>query len=491
MYEIRRILLNKKVVFTFILMFALNIVIFFRETESEDFFNVKPSHDKYISAYSNKYETVKKNADMLLRGKEYSDIGSFSGRNIRKTLKDFAVVDTIEVTEVDETAADHVIEFKFTDYAMINFTISIIMSMYDERKKSVWNYVYSAENGRKKLAAYKLCSLSLGVIIASLLMYVSNLVCAYIRYGAIGDLKRAAQSNENFENLVMKISLGEAFLFVFLIKIFILIFTGAMLWLLISNMSGHVMPFLIFGSIMFAQYFFYSFIDTRSTWKNLKYINIFGVLDSQEMLGTYMNLNIFGYAVNRIAFLCTVLAVLLLFASGLTICLGGRRPFTVKRSNRAIRLFQRSSSIFLQELYKNVIAQKIWIIFVLFIVVAYIITRPQEIMYDYSTVIYNQYMENLSGDISEEKINYLRNEIAAWEGKLIELQNKSETSHDDSEIRTIFEKIKNTEKAKAMTKTIYQDAVEMYELKEAGYNVGFVNNTGYDMLIVQLINVNR
>lgn len=154
------------------------------------------------------------------------------------------------------------------------------------------------------------------------------------------------------------------------------------------------------------------------------------------------------------------------FVSGLAICLGGRRPFTVKRSNREIKLFRRSSSIFLQELYKNVIAQKIWIIFVLFIIVAYIITRPQEIMYDYSTVIYNQYMENLSGDVSEEKINYLKNEIAAWEGKLIELQNKSETSNDDSEIRTIFEKIKNIEKAKSMTETIYQDAVEMYKLKE-------------------------
>ncbi len=483
MYEIRRILLNKKVVFTFILMFALNIIIFCRETESENFFDVKPSHSEYISAYSNKYETVKKNADMLLRGKEYSDICSFSGRNIRKTLKDFAVVDTIEVSEVDETAANRVIEFKFTDYAMIIFTISIIMSMYDERKKGVWNYVYSAENGRTKLAAYKLCSLAIGVIIASLLMYVSNFVCAYIRYGDIGDLKRAAQSNENFENLVIKISLGEAFLFVLLIKIFVLIFAGAMLWLLISNMSGHVVPFLIFGSIIFTQYFFYSFIDTRSTWKNLKYINIFGILDSQEMLGTYMNLNIIGYAVNRIAFLCMVLAVLLFFVLGLAICLGGRRPFTVKRSNREIKLFRRSSSIFLQELYKNVIAQKIWIIFVLFIIVAYIITRPQEIMYDYSTVIYNQYMENLSGDVSEEKINYLKNEIAAWEGKLIELQNKSETSNDDSKIRTIFEKIKNIEKAKSMTETIYQDAVEMYKLKGAGYNVGFVNNTGYDMLI--------
>ena len=35
--------------------------------------------------------------------------------------------------------------------------------------------------------------------------------------------------------------------------------------------------------------FFYSSIDSRSAWKNLKYINIFGVLDSQEMMGTYMN----------------------------------------------------------------------------------------------------------------------------------------------------------------------------------------------------------
>ena len=483
MYEIRRILLNKKVIFTFLVMFTINIIIFCRETETEDFLNFKPSHEEYINTYSDKYETVKKNADMLLMSKEYSDTNSFSGRNIMKTLEDFAVVDTIEVTEVDETAANHVIEFKFTDYAMIIFTISIIMSMYDERKKGVWDYVYSAENGRKKLAVYKLCSLALGVMVSSVLMYVSNLVCSFIRYGAIGDFGRAAQSNENFENLVMKISLGEAFLISILIKMFILIFTGALLWLLISNMSGQVMPFLIFGSIMFVQYFFYVSIDSRSAWKNLKYINIFGILNSQEMLGTYMNLNIFGYAVNRVDFLCIVLVLLLLLVSGITIYMGGRRPFAVKRSNRAIGLFQRSSSIFLQELYKNIIAQKIWIIFFLFIAVAYIMTRPQEIMYDYSMIIYNQYMENLSGDVSQEKINYLSNEIEVWESKLIELQEKAEVSDDNNEIRNIIEKIRNTEKAKTMTESIYQDGVEMYELKEAGYNVGFVNNTGYDMLI--------
>lgn len=119
----------------------------------------------------------------------------------------------------------------------------------------------------------------------------------------------------------------------------------------------------------------------------------------------------------------------------------------------------------------------------MFIAGAYMLTRPQEIMYDYSMVIYNQYMENLSGDVTEEKVNYLDSEISAWENKLTELREKAESSTDDSEISNIFEKIKNTEKAKAMTESIYQDAVEMYELKKAGCNVGFVNRTSYDMLI--------
>lgn len=483
MYEIRRILLNRKVIITFILMLTINIIIFCRETDREEFFQVKPSHDEYINAYSGKYETVKKNADMLLIGKEYSDIDSFSNRNIRKTLEDFAVVENIEVTNTDETAADKLIEFKFTDYSMIVFVISIIMSMYDERRKNVWNYVYSTKNGRKKLALYKIYALSLGTIIGAILMYVSNFVGAFIKYGSFGDMERAAQSNENFENLVLQISLREAFLIALIIKILVLIFIGIILWFLISNMSGQVVPFLIFGSIMFVEYYFYSSIDIHSAWKNLKYINIFAVLDSQKILGTYINLNIFGYAVNRIYFLCIALAVLLALVVCLTICMGGRRPFEIKKSSRTIKLFQKSSSVFVHELYKNIIAQKIWIIFILYIVGAYMLTRPQEIMYDYSMVIYNQYMENLSGDVTEEKLDYLTSEISVWENKLQELWKKAEASVDDSEIRNISEKIKNIEKAKSMTESIYADAVEMYELKANGCKVGFVNNTGYDMLI--------
>lgn len=483
MYEIRRILTNKKVIITFMLMLAINIILFFRETDNEDFLNVKPSHNEYINGYSNKYEIVKRNADMLISGKEYSDMDSFSGRNIIKTLEDFEVVKNIEVTYTDETAADSVIEFKFTDYAMIVCVISIIMSMYDERRKGVWDYVYSARNGRKKLALYKLCSLTAGVTIASMLMYAGNFVCAFVKHGSFGDLGRAAQSNENFENLTIKVSLGGAFLFSILIKICVLIFIGILLWLLISNVTGQVIPFLIFGGIMFLQYYAYSAIDIHSAWRNFKYINIFGVLDSQEMLGTYVNLNIFGYAVNRVSFLCILLAVLLLLIFCFMICMGKRRPFTVKKSNRTVRVFQKSSSIFLQELYKTIISQKVWVIFILLIAGAYMLTRPQEIMYDYSMVIYNQYMENLSGGVTQEKIDYLSEEISVWESQLEELWLKAETSTDDSEIRNIYEKIKNIERAKSMTESVYQDAVEMYELKADGYEVGFVNNTGYDMLI--------
>lgn len=483
MYEIKRILLNKRVVIIFMIMLLLNIVIFWNETEKENILDVKKPHNEYINDYTHKYEMVRKNAEMLLRGKEYSDENSFSARNIMKTLKDYEVTENITAVNTDETAADSLIDFKFTDYAMVLFVISIIMSMYDERKKSIWDYVYSTKNGRKKLALYKLSALTAGVTAAAAIMYITNAVCAVLKNGTLGDLSRAAQSNEHFENLVMKLSLGETLMVIWFIKVCVLIFIGIFLWLLISNMKGQIVPFLIFGSIMFVEYYAYSVIDIHSAWKNFKYINIFGILDSQEMLGTYINLNIFGYALNRIPFLCIVLSVLLVLLSGFTIYMGKRRPFVIKKSNRTIRIFERSSSMFLQELYKTIISQKVWIIFILFIAGAYILTRPQEIMYDYSMVIYNQYMENLSGEVTREKIDYLSREITIWDSQLEELFKKAEDSTDESEIRNITEKIKNVEKAKAMTETVYLDAMEMYELKEEGYKVGFVNNTGYDMLI--------
>lgn len=178
MYEIKRILLNKRVVIIFMIILLLNIVIFWNETEKENILDVKKPHNEYINDYTHKYEMVRKNAEMLLKGKEYSDENSFSARNIMKTLKDYEVTENITAVNTDEKAADSLIDFKFTDYAMVIFVISIIMSMYDERKKSIWDYVYSTKNGRKKLALYKLSALTAGVTAAAAIMYITNAVCA-------------------------------------------------------------------------------------------------------------------------------------------------------------------------------------------------------------------------------------------------------------------------------------------------------------------------
>lgn len=483
MYEIKRILLNKKTMISFMVMFLINMAVFLNQPEDEDIFGIEKPHIEYINNYSKKYEAIKNNAKMLLSGKEYSDADSFSVRNINKTLEDFAVTENIQLTNTDETAADSLINFKFTDYAMLVLVISIVMSMYDERKKSVWDYVYSTKNGREKIAANKLYGLSAGVIISALLMYMSNVVCANIKYGSLGDMSRAAQSNENFENIVLKISLGGALAAAWIIKVSVLILMGIVLWLLISNLRGQVIPFLIYGSMMFAEYYMYSETDIHSVWKNLKYINIFGVLDSQEMLGTYVNLNLFGYAVNRINFMCIVLFILLMAAVLLMICFGKKRPFVLRKSNRALGIFKRSTSIFGQEIYKTFITQKIWFVFILYIIGVCIITRPHEIMYDYGMVVYNQYMENLSGDVTQQKLTYLENEIALWNNQIEELIIKQGSETESYEMQKISEKIKNVQTAKDVTEKIYDEALELMEIKADGTNVGFVNSIGYDRLI--------
>ena len=69
------------------------------------------------------------------------------------------------------------------------------------------------------------------------------------------------------------------------------------------------------------------------------------------------------------------------------------------------------TSVMLHELWKLIIGQRVWIMGVLFFIVFASLTKSENVYFDYKSTVYNQYMEYISGGITEEKIQYLDEEI--------------------------------------------------------------------------------
>ncbi len=98
-------------------------------------------------------------------------------------------------------------------------------------------------------------------------------------------------------------------------------------------------------------------------------------------------------------------------------------------------------------------------------------------------------MDKIAGEISEAKERYLVKEIELWQGQIDEAQAEldkyysGELEYNSNAIETLEKKIEKLNEAKSVVEDLYIDTAELKELKNEGYNVGYVNNISYNMYI--------
>lgn len=91
-------------------------------------------------------------------------------------------------------------------------------------------------------------------------------------------------------------------------------------------------------------------------------------------------------------------------------------------------------------------------------------------------------MEMLSGEVTEEKVNYLWSEQELWKKKIT--QTKETLEDETSEYRNMEmeeKKLTQYQIANAVVEELIHQSNRFINEKEQGKNVGFVDKTGYDM----------
>lgn len=535
MYEIKRILINKKLVILLILLVIINGVTFVYENKPNDDYNsysdnflenyinkknqlikdygnmdVKKAysyiseeyetilsgdsmdyeiegvsdiliHLEYLCKYNDKYQYVLNNAKKIIENTNEED--GYVINNVNKTVSDYNRVKNTEVSLENEDGATIFFNYNFADYCGIAFILAVVLVAYEERKKGIWSYVYATNKGRRHLALLKVIGFAIGALFVTVILYIENIVIIYLRYGGLGELGRAAQSNELFENLTLNISIGQLVGLMLLVKAMIILVLGLVFWMIISNLASQIPAFMIYGGIVFEQWYTFFYVSSYSKLKNLKNINIFCFLDSKEVMGTYLNINIFGYAVNRILVMVIILVIMLLALSISAVVMGERKPFQIKRGRWYILGHHKHGSLILQEAYKILISQRLWVIMILFTVVLFNIINPVKRSFSYEQGIYRQYMINMAGSVSDEKKEYLLDELEIWNQRIDECNKKMENCNEQNEADALKEQYHNLNIAKELVEKLCVDTVEMLELKDRGYNVEYVNDQGYNVLV--------
>ena len=373
-------------------------------------------YDGFLADIQNKSETL---SGISIFSKSTSD--GFSSRNIQKTAEDYKRIENTSISYDISHGVVSATSFLVTDCLafLFLFVFSFIM-MFEERSRNLYAFIKPTPRGRTETMAAKITVLAVYTAVITLLLYGSNLL--FFHFGAgLGDLDRSIQSIGVFMGSTINLSVGQ-FLLCFLLMKWLACFLIGLLVLFASTLFRKLpSAFGLYAALLLGSFVLYTFIPDNSKMTMLKHINLFGLFRVQDMLGQYLNLNVFGQPVSLFVLR---LGVILFLTAGLMaggVAVFGQTygayapPLRMKIFRRHIPGFAPGKSVLRGELYKALWMNKagpalaVFLFIMLYSMVSTTIYLPPNEM------LYQSYINRLEGPVTQEKAYFLEEERLRFE----------------------------------------------------------------------------
>ena len=441
-------------------------------------------------------------SDMSLRAAEqskmsgFSDENSFSYKNLYKTASDYKHLNDIKLSLVNAEPVTSATDYKVTDVFIVAVIFLVCIYLFSfERERSLYTIVRCTKNGRLKTITAKLSALFIIAGSVGIFFAAENYLMGYLAYGAT-DLNACIQSVPEFRNCVFTVNILQFEILCICCKAMGALFTAALLAIVFVVFSSPVLSYSIGAGVFIAEYVLYSALDTRTSISLLKHLNLFYIFDGESFIGKYLNLNIFSNAVTAGSFVLCVFSALFV-VEVLVACVRFCRQIqerktsvlsiAVERIKASVNRINGSVSILSGEVFKLLIQNKMAILFLLLIIYS-IYSSIGIVRYPYledSDYNYHDYMVYLEGDITDEKEQFIQNElkyIKSVEKKIEEIYSDSSltSSQQESAARSLEAEINS--KSIALDKVMKQYE-RLKELRSQGVEARFVDENNYELFV--------
>lgn len=442
----------------------------------------------YISGYQESVELIIGRAEEQAGEENIFRKDSFAGRNIRKTGSDYSRVRDVTLKVDTEEAFNAVAAFSLGNLLMVLPVAVVVIVILDERKKGLWEFVHTTPGGRKKLAVQRIGIMIFAALAAVVVFTGENLLIAGIVNKGYGDITRSIQSIQICRNITLPINVLEYFLLTTMMTVLMVSMAGLVLLVLALIGNNYIKGFILTAVLTAAEYIAWVKIGANSKWAWLKRINLFRWVDSGECLRDYENINIMGYPVGQFLFGCISMAVICCILMAAVILAGEKYPVSSKRGiltellqtlEYRLKLY-RHNCIFLHELYRQVIAGKLWIVILASILFSIAWHDTKAVSTDYYYRIYNNYMEMLQGNVTQEKLDYLKKEDSLWQKQIKTQEKEIEETTDEILIAARQRRLEELQISDECVQDILTEAEHLNELQEQGENVVLTAQTGYE-----------
>lgn len=440
-----------------------------------------------LQSYEDWLEEIEERAKRQERISIFQREDPFSDRNARKTAEDFADLKGVSPVLINSGGFLAGISFAGTDGMVLGLLFYMALFwFYREKEQGLTALLLPQARGRTPLAAARLLALFLGSICVNLTFWGENLLLSCLQYGA-PVWRSPIQSVEGYENCVLKMTVGE-YLMLFLTGKILTVFLLALIFTFFClRFRRSALIFLAAGLLMALSLALCQSGDGRFVFQ---YINLIPLMQVNPIFQRYFNLNLFSWPMNRIPLSLGAVAVLTVFflladlygfASQKLSSVNSKR-----RRPKKLPGFPRGGLLG-QEVYKCMIMQKGLLMVMVFAALqGYLFFQAGEYP-GADEIYYRQYMAQLSGPVTQEKLSALRAENArlrSWEKTLEEGRKKYENREmSEGEWNALLQTVQDNTRSSA---AFFRVADRLTYLKEYGKNTGenpgFVYETGYESL---------
>lgn len=368
---------------------------------------------KYFSDYVGQIESYSKYlADVKNMDKKspaFMNESAFDLRDREKTAKAFSKLPDRKLSYTNSLTLISSIESKHTDILIISLLVYFIYSVLKyEMDSNIFNMINSSKVGYKKLIGAKILTCFLFSLVFVCLFYTVNLLTSIYQFGGI-DYSLPLQSLYSYDTNPLNIKIGTFILIFIAFKILMVFIIGFFAMLLLLRTKDIALSLIVFASFILMEYLSYSNFSSLSLLKIPASLNLIPFLKVYPIIKHYYNLNFFSYPVNRfnlyiilIIFFTVILSILALKSKGKVFCYELR--FLKAFSPKAI------SSLSYYEFYKLIFNSKaLYLISFLFIIqTSSYLNRSFSLSSE--DKIYKNYMIKLEGNLTKEKLDYLKKE---------------------------------------------------------------------------------
>ena len=246
----------------------------------------------YAISYEEFLESVKTQAQSMSRLSLFSDVDSFSQKNIQKTAEAYEKMSSVQPGLTYSDAADAWSDSALADVIVPGLLLFLGWAIFRKEKEAgLYQLLGSTKRGHLEMALAKTIVYFFFAVLLAILLYGSQIVLAILMYGT-GDMTLALISIPSFRNCPYPISIQQYLILYLAVKVLAALFYASVIMAMLTRRWRFGIAASACVVVICLEYLAYEQINSVSKWNALKYLNLAAVIDAKAWFCEYHNLNI-------------------------------------------------------------------------------------------------------------------------------------------------------------------------------------------------------